>query len=123
MRHITLAALALGLLIGSTAILAAQDSDKPKAKYTVKEVMKKAHGEKLLNKVVDGKASKEEKDKLLDLYLSLLENQPPKGDQQDWIMKSGTLMWAAAAVAVGREGAEGMLKEASNCKACHSVHK
>jgi hypothetical protein len=85
--------------------------------------MKQAHSAKLLNKVVDGEASKQEKDQLLDLYLSMLENKPDKGEQQSWIMKSGRLMWAAAAVAVGREGAEGMLKEASNCKACHSIHK
>ena len=77
--------------------------------------MKQAHGEKLLNKVVDGNASKEEKDKLLDLYLCMLVNKPTKGEQQSWIMKSGRLMWAAAAVAVGREGAEAFLKEASNC--------
>ena len=123
MQRVTGAFLALGLLVASTAFLFAQDSDEPKAKYTIKQVMKQAHSQKLLNKVVDGKASKEEKDKLLDLYLSMLENKPNKGEQQSWIMKSGRLMWGAAAVAVGREGAEGFLKEASNCKACHSVHK
>jgi hypothetical protein len=123
MQRVTGTFLTLGLLVGGTAILFAQDSDEPKAKYTIKEVMKQAHGEKLLNKVVDGKASKGEKDKLLDLYLSMLENKPRKGEEQSWIMKSGRLMWAAAAVAVGRDEAEAFLKEASDCKACHSVHK
>jgi hypothetical protein len=123
MRHVTAGFLTIGLLVGFSATVVAQDADEPEAKYSIKDVMKQAHGAKLLNKVVAGDASKEEKDKLLDLYLSMLENKPPKGEQQEWIMTSGRLMWAAAAVAVGREGAEGMLKEASNCKACHSAHK
>ena len=77
----------------------------------------------LLNKVADGKASKEEKDKLLDLYISLVDNKPSKGETGAWIMAAGRLTVAAARVSVGREGAEAELKTASNCKACHQVFK
>jgi hypothetical protein len=112
------------LAVGVGSWLKAQESsDTKKPKYTISEVMKEAHGKKLLNKVVGGSASKEEKDKLLDLYISMVENRPGKGEQQAWLMKSGRLIVAAAAVAVGREGAETELKAASNCKSCHDVYK
>jgi hypothetical protein len=85
--------------------------------------MKQAHGAKLLNKVVEGSATKEEKDQLLDLYISMLENEPTKGEMRDWVRQSGLLVLAAARVAVGCEGAVEQLKTASNCKACHDAHK
>ena len=109
---------------GLGTLLRAQEDDGPPApKHTIKEVMKQAHSSKLLNKVVDGTASKEEKDQLLDLYISLFENAPPKGERGDWMRKSGGLLYAAARVSVGREGATEQLKTASNCKACHDVFK
>lgn len=124
MKRIVLPVVALfvGMVVASWVV--GQDSKQgPPAKHTIKEVMKKAHGEKLLNKVVDGSASKEEKDQLLDLYISMIDNQPPKGEAGDWMMHSGRLILAAARVSVGRDGAVDELKTASNCKACHDEHK
>ena len=112
-----------GLVTVSVTSAVAAEKEQDEAKYTVKQVMKQAHGKKLLQKVLSGEASKEEKDKLLDLYISLVENKPKKGDEQEWLMKSGRLIVAAAMVSVGREGGEAELKKASNCKACHSAHK
>jgi hypothetical protein len=122
MRRLVLLTTVSCLAIGMGAWVMAQDP-AAKPKHTIKEVMKEAHGQKLLNKVLDGAASKEEKDKLLDLYLSMLENQPSRGDQSGWIMRSGGLIVSTARVAVGREGALDELKTASNCKACHDAHK
>ena len=76
-----------------------------------------------LKKVLGGEASQEDKTKLLDLYISMLEGKPKKGDEGSWQRLSGAAALAAAKVAVGREGALDELKKASNCKACHSVHK
>ncbi|MCU0961753.1 MAG: hypothetical protein MUF48_16790 [Pirellulaceae bacterium] len=123
MRRVLLPILALFLGMGVVSLLMGQDFVQETPKHTIKDVMKQAHGAKLLNKVVDGSASKEEKDQLLDLYISMIENKPPKGDSDEWLMKSGRLILASAKVAVGREKATDELKAASNCKACHDAHK
>jgi hypothetical protein len=108
----------------------AQDSDKSEQKRTpketVKQVMGKAmspKGEQLNKKVLSGKATNEEKLQLLDLFISLTENEAPKGDQASWQALTNSAMVAAARVAVGREGAIDELKAATNCKKCHDAHK
>ena len=57
----------------------AQDAEAPKPKHTIKEVMEQAHKGGLLNKVAAGEATADEKTLLLDLYVSLSENDPPRG--------------------------------------------
>ena len=97
-----------------------------KSDNTIKDVMKKAHmpfGKALANKVANGKATDDDKLALLDLYVTLVEATPPKGDAASWQALSGRAALAAAKVAVGREGAEAELKQAMNCKACHDAHK
>ena len=100
-------------------------ADEAKPKHTIKEVMKTVHGkESTLHKnIVAGTGTAEEKQQLLDLYISLFEGKPPKGDEDSWKMLAGKAALAAAKVVVGREGAIEELKTATNCKACHSVHK
>jgi Ni,Fe-hydrogenase I small subunit len=110
----------IALLATSSVVLQAQ---APKAKRSIKEVMEQAHKDGLLKKVLDKEATKEEKDKLLDLYIDMLETAPPQGENSSWIMLAGKSVVAAGKVAVGREGAENELKEATNCAACHRVHK
>ena len=100
----------------------AQDA-KPKPKHTIKDVMKKALKGPLNKKVAGGKASAEEKLELLDMYISMVENEAPKGDAASWQMFAGRAALAAAKVAVGREGAEKELKAATNCAKCHKAHK
>jgi hypothetical protein len=96
-------------------------ADEPK--YTIKEVMKEAHKEGLLKKVGSGKASKEEKEKLLALYIALHQNKPAKGDAKDFAKQSQTIVDAAKAVVEGKAGSEGALVKAVNCKNCHSQFK
>ena len=43
--------------------------------------------------------------------------KPPKGDAQSWKKKTG------AVVAAIKANDQAALKKASNCKACHNVHK
>ena len=95
----------------------------PRMMHAIKEVMKKAHKEKLLNKVLSGEASQDEKTTLLDLYLSLPENEPPKGDIKDWNQRTTEVIFAAARVVTEREGSLGQLKKATTCAACHKVHR
>jgi hypothetical protein len=94
-------------------------------KKTIKEVMKagNAGNSSLLKKVLSGDASAEEKMKLLDLYIDLVENDAPKGDETEWKMMAGMAMLTAAKVVAGREGAIDELKKASDCKSCHDKFK
>ena len=52
----------LTLAVASVGVFRAADNDP---KYTIKEVMKEAHKDKLVNKVALGKASDDEKKRLL----------------------------------------------------------
>lgn len=100
-------------------------ADEAKPKHTIKEVMKVAHGKDstLLKNIIADKGTTEEKQQLLDLYISMFEGKPAKGDEDSWKMLAGKAALAAAKVVVGRDGATKELETATNCKACHSVHK
>ena len=110
--------------VGSFAFAADEEGDAKKAKHTIKDVMTKAlKGNKLNKKVLSGKASNEEKLELLDLYISLVENKPPKGDVASWQKFSGAAALAAAKIAVGREDGLKELEAATKCANCHKAHK
>ena len=124
MSRMLLCCLALSFIsIPCLSTVFAEDEEKPKSKYTIKEVMKNVNKDGLLKKVVAGDATQEDKVKLLDNYIALVETKPEKGDNASWQRLAGGAALAAAKVVVGRDGAIEELKVASNCKACHSVHK
>lgn len=113
----------LAVLIGMGVMAFAQDDEK-KPKHAIKDVMAKAmKGDALNKKVLSGKASPEEKLQLLDMFISLVEAKPPKGDEASWQRFAGSAALAAAKVAVGRDDALTELKEATNCAKCHKAHK
>ncbi|MAU06344.1 MAG: hypothetical protein CL919_00460 [Deltaproteobacteria bacterium] len=114
-------ALSLFAFCGTLATVVLAADEKPK--HTIKQVMKVAMKDGLCKKVAGGKASQADKNKLLDAFLSLLDNKPPKGDAASWNAKAGGLVIAAAKIAVGRKGGEAALKKAANCGACHKAHK
>jgi hypothetical protein len=120
MRKLSCFVVAVCLTAG-TAICLADDAEE--GGHTTKEVMQQAHKGGLLKKVLDGNASDEEKVQLLNLYVSLRENEAPKGDGDSWNDKTDAILIAAAKVVAGRDGATDELKGATNCMACHSVHK
>src|SRR5260370_38404516 len=85
-------------------------AEKEDPKYSIKEVMKMAHtvekGSKdpsLYQKVADGKATKDDKAKLLELYSALPANKPPKGDADAGKKSTTATADAAKAVADGKE--------------------
>lgn len=129
MRELVPFFLAVGVLgaLATASVSVAKDKDKDdKPKYTIEHVMEKAHkggAKSLIRKVLSGKASQEEKDKLVEYYTSLPKNKPPKGDLKSWKEKSTALLNAAKEVAAGKDGATAELKKAVNCAACHKVHR
>ena len=113
-------------LLGSTLatnLIGANTTAPVEPENSIKDVMKKAHKDGLLKKVLGGEASQEEKVTLLGLYIDMLEGTPEKGEKNEWIMASGPSVLAAGKVVVGREGALDELKQATNCKACHDKFK
>ncbi len=113
-------ALAAAVLVSFGAFRAA---DKPK--LDIESIMEKAHDKDngLLMKVVDGSASKDEKQMLLDLYKDLSLNKPPKGDAKSWKEKTDALVTAAQAAVSNDKDYKDKLKKAANCDACHKLHQ
>jgi hypothetical protein len=113
----------------ATVVQAQESTSKAKPKYSIEDVMEQAHtppkkGEKpLVQVVLAGDATPEQKQKLLDLYISLAENDPPKGDKEAWAKKTAPVILGAAMVVVGRENGADILKKAANCAACHKEFK
>jgi hypothetical protein len=121
------AALAMILLAGTNQ---AGDKDKKdekdekdKPKYSIKEVMLKAHKGGLLNKVAAGKGEKADAEKLLEFYIALAKNKPPEGDANSWKRFTMGLIMAAKVAVEGGPDAGKRLKGAANCTACHKLHK
>ena len=103
------------------SIVSADDKSEPE--HTVKEVMKQAHKGGLLKTVLGDNSTADDQKKLLNLYISLWENKPPKGDVNGWKQRTGDVVAAAAKVVVGREGAKAELRMTTKCAGCHGPHK
>src|SRR5262245_47400938 len=99
------------------------EGDKDKAKYSISEVMLKAHKGGLLTKVAAGKGDKADAEKLLEMYTELAKNKPPEGDAESWKKFTDGLVAAAKVAVKGGPDAGKRLKKAANCTACHKVHK
>ena len=78
---------------------------------------------KLVEKVIDGKATDEEIKKLLELVKQLPAEKPPRGEEADWKEKTDALLKAAELCDTKDPEGPAKLKEAANCKACHRDHK
>lgn len=111
-------------LIGIGVLFGADD----KPKFTIKEVMQKAHNGGLLNTIKDGKGTKAEKERLLELYTELGKNKPPRGAEAAWKQKCDVIVAAAKELALAKNEAAAKpaidkLSMAVDCQACHSVHR
>jgi hypothetical protein len=123
-KRFALAAVGVGLLAGLAVCRPAED----KPKYTIEDVMKKAHDAKnnpdaIFPKVVSGKASDDDKKQLVELYTALGQNKPPKGDADDWKTRTDAMVTAAKAVADNKDGSIDDLKKAVACMDCHKLHR
>jgi hypothetical protein len=117
------AALAFFVLVSSDQ--AGEKKGKGKPKYTISEVMDKAHDrdEGLLFKVAAGKGDKADAKQLLELYTELAKNKPPEGDPKSWKRFTDGLIAAAQVAVKGGPDAGQRLKKAANCNGCHKAHK
>ncbi len=118
----------IALSLGLAAVMLAAGyvgAEDPKPKYTIKEVMKQTNGKpaKLLNKVLDGKGTDDDKKKILELYEEMAKHKAPKGDADHWKKLNDAIVAAAQDVVDGKEGGLAALKKAANCGDCHMAHK
>jgi hypothetical protein len=117
-----IAALVFGF-VASVAVVATRAEDAAKPKWDIKQVMKAAHKDGLLKKVVDGNGTAQDAKDLLALYEALAANKPPMGEAADWKAKNDAIVAAAKDVVAGKEGAGKALQAAANCANCHKAHK
>ena len=116
---VVVAAFALAGVAGGFSLAGAEEE------LTIKAIMKEGFkGDTSLNKKISsGTATAEEKKRYLTLAEALGKAKPEKGDADSWSTKTKALTEAATAVVEGKGNAGDLLKAASNCKACHEVHK
>lgn len=113
-------AVALAATLGAVAGLSQAGGAEP---ATVKQVMKAAMKDGLCKKVGAGQASDAEKKQLLQLFADMAKQPAPTGDAASWKTKCDALVAAVQGTVDGKAGATDQLKKASNCKACHDLHK
>ncbi|HLY11900.1 MAG TPA: hypothetical protein VKW04_21545 [Planctomycetota bacterium] len=90
----------------------------------IKDVMALHKGkESFLANVLAGKGSDDDLKKLVAAYEVLAAQKPPTGDEANWKTLTAALLAAGKDAQAKKEGALDKLKAASNCKACHELHK
>ena len=104
-------------LMNTNVVRGDKKEEKDKAKFTISEVMKKAHAGGLRKKYIDGTATDEEKALLTSYYVALAANTPPKGDVEKWKKLTTTILEAY------KSGDVKAYDKATNCGACHGEFK
>jgi hypothetical protein len=124
-------------MVCAVELIAAARDEKPPEKsddakqLSISMIMVQAHlkphnrssRNNLDNKVVDGKATDEEKKKLLQLYTALGKQKPPRGKIEEWNKRTDELVESLKAVYAGEKDAKERFIRAKDCKACHTAHE
>lgn len=92
------------------------------ARYTINEIMEEHKKDRLRDRVLNGRAYTQEKQKLLELYEALAANTPPKGDPESWRRFTSAIVVAARHVVEGKSNSVDELRKATACGDCHNAH-
>ncbi len=131
-----MAVLTAGLMLAAGAATA-DDTKKPEAPKSIKEIMKKGHaGKKSLLSMIGNELKTEKWEEVkkatdvLKVYGETIGGfDPPMGDKESWKKmtdkyKDDTAAMSKAADKKDAAGTEKSLKSVQNsCKGCHSAHK
>jgi hypothetical protein len=112
------AMVSVAILLGVTGA-----GEKGEPKYKIKEVMNEIMKSQLGPKVFKGEGTKEETKKVLDYFVELHKNNPPKGDKDAWAKVTQTLVDTAKKIEAGEEKGSVKLGKLINCGACHGMFK
>jgi hypothetical protein len=95
------------------------------AAISISDVMVDFHKgkEALAVQAREGKAKKEDLEKMLEAYQGILGLTPPKGEADNWKIKINALIDSTQDLVDGKESAAAAYKTAVNCKACHTDHR
>lgn len=95
------------------------------ADATIKNAMKKYFKpeDALSKKAGKGEASAAELAELLKCFEALTKAKPARGDEASWTTKTEALVSAVKKAQAKDAAGLSELKKATNCKACHDVHK
>jgi hypothetical protein len=77
----------------------------------------------IAKRIIKGKSTKEDYDKLVEYVTSLPLNDAPQGDPAGWKKKTTAVLDAANALKEGKPGAVAQFNQAANCQACHSIYR
>lgn len=114
------AAVLVGLGIALVGEAASLGDD---SKVSINDIMKQAHSKDgLRGKMISGKASKDEQQQLLDLYIALGKNKPPKGDAASWKKRTDAIVKATQDFMKDPK-AKARFGNVTRCKDCHDQHK
>jgi hypothetical protein len=128
MRTSRIAAAGFGL-VALASLTPAAPIEKPRPQTEIESIMQAGFGgyppgfKRPAAKALDGTATTDELEKLVDLSKKLSEQKPPKGDAEEWKKLTAALLESSKAVAAGGEGkaAVAKLKTAADCRACHKL--
>ena len=95
------------------------------ADEVISSAMKKYHkpDDALCKKVGGGTASDAEVAEMLKVYEDMVPAKPKKGDDASWKEKTGAVIAALKKIQAKDAAGTAEFKTATNCKACHTVHK
>ena len=97
--------------------------EKEKKELTLKGIMKTAFKGDLVKAVGTGKATDEQKEKMLTFAKAMTKLKPPRGEEESWKEKTKALVEATQACVDAKDDAASLFKTAANCAACHRSHK
>lgn len=90
----------------------------------IKQVMAQHKKDGLLDKVLNESSDEADRRKLVELYEFLVTAPPLKGDAKSWRQRTNALLNAARKMVQSQDETTLLgLKNASNCRACHSMHR
>jgi len=110
-------------MVSVALLLGATGAGEKDAQYKIKESMKAVMASKLAQKVFAGEGTKEENKKVLEHFISLHANTPPKGEKDAWTKVTQTLVDTAKKIDAGEEKGSAKLAKLINCGSCHGMFK
>ena len=113
-----------GALGAGLALLAAACQLLEGGRIPMKTIMRQGfkNDDALLKRILEGNATQADKDRFVTFTESLADFTPQKGAAQSWSEKTTAILMTARNVATG-DGDLAALKMATDCRACHKVHK
>ncbi len=110
-------------MMSMALLLGVSGAGEKDAKYQIKESMKAVMASKLAMKVFNGQGTPEENKKVLEHFVSLHANMPPKGEKDAWAKVTQTLVDTAKKIDSGEEKGSAKLAKLINCQGCHGQFK